>query len=426
MTRKVLALLIACIIVMGSFGFNVMADGEESTGDPKVVKFYGAELNTARIFDEEEEVVIVASFSEAVRTLSIMMTIKGTEGACDYAIYAFDTDYEISRLGEEVKMGSFQITKNGYHDITWEEDALPAGIYVIVLNNFAGMSGVRYNGVYDGQYVVENGQYTSGNALYMQVTYDAVPAKPFGDLVKPEIETTGDVFPGGVMFFDEEDADTWFSEVGNNCENSIVNGALNIQIKAAGDPYFKILARSGVKDLSCAEYPVLVMKMRKSEGTSNQGEFFFDTTEFKGWSVKGSVKFTYQDTTDWQLVIVDFGNNTNFKGNMRAFRYDPFPSCSQPSTVEIAWMAFFSDLEVAKAFDGDFEKLYATPTPDPNATPTPTMEPTTAPTQALVTNVPVDATRPPVAPEKKEGCGSSGIAQVMVILGAALIIKKKK
>ena len=113
---------------------------------------------------------------------------------------------------------------------------------------------------------------------------------------------------------------------------------------------------------------------------------------------------------------------------MVSFRFDPFSTVESESTVDIAWMAFFDSVASATAFDGDFDKLYATPTPDPNATPTPTPVPTETPKATTApTQVPLDATRVPATTNNDKGCGSSSaVAQVMLVLGAALIIKKKK
>lgn len=430
MTRKIISLLVACIMVISVFGLSVFAEGEENVEDPKIVNFSGTDLNNARIFDEEDMSVCVASFSAAVRNISVRLAKMGTDpGAIEWALYAFEKDYETSILRDAIKQGSFEVNSDGYYDITWEEEPLAAGVYVILFYNAVGRTGLRYNGAYEGQYVIENDIYTPDNSVKMIVTYDTVPETPYGAIEKPIIDEENDIYPGGVMFFDEDGADSWFKAMSNFTENSIVDGYLQIKIAAeAKDPYLPIYARADVSDLDAQEYPVLLMKVRKSAGTPATGQFFFNTSEFKGWSAKGSVSFSYADTTDWQLVVVNFGSNTNFKGRMVSFRFDPFSTVESESTVDIAWMAFFDSVASATAFDGDFDKLYATPTPDPNATPTPTPVPTETPKATTApTQVPLDATRVPATTNNDKGCGSSSaVAQVMLVLGAALIIKKKK
>lgn len=66
-------------------------------------------------------------------------------------------------------------------------------------------------------------------------------------------------------------------------------------------------------------------------------------------------------------------------------------------------------------------------TPEPTATPDPsiTQAPTTAPTVAPTTAPTTAPTQAPVS-EEKSGCGSSAmVAQIMLVLGASIIIKKK-
>lgn len=70
------------------------------------------------------------------------------------------------------------------------------------------------------------------------------------------------------------------------------------------------------------------------------------------------------------------------------------------------------------------------PTQEPTATPDATQAPTTAPTQAPTTAPTTAPTKAPTkvpAAEEESGCGSSAmIAQVMLVLGAAVILKKRK
>ena len=77
--------------------------------------------------------------------------------------------------------------------------------------------------------------------------------------------------------FNDSDAESWFPEKGNYTENSIVDGVLTIDILAGLDPYLTIKAGGETNRLDALEYPVLVMKVRKSENTPTEGEFFFKT-----------------------------------------------------------------------------------------------------------------------------------------------------
>lgn len=90
--------------------------------------------------------------------------------------------------------------------------------------------------------------------------------------------------------------------------------------------------------------------------------------------------------------------------------------CSRDSGITGDTAHSSVDINEVFIYSGKYVEVTAAPTEDPNKTP--------APTKAPVTNPPA-ATE---APKSEDGgCGSSSaIAQVMLILGAALVIKKKK
>lgn len=87
-------------------------------------------------------------------------------------------------------------------------------------------------------------------------------------------------------------------------------------------------------------------------------------------------------------------------------------------------------LPVVRYYDEVMPGETQAPTAEPTATPEPTQAPTQAPTTvptAAPTAVPTTAPTKVPAAEEESGCGSSAmIAQVMLVLGAAVILKKRK
>lgn len=85
---------------------------------------------------------------------------------------------------------------------------------------------------------------------------------------------------------------------------------------------------------------------------------------------------------------------------------------------------------VRRMFIGNFSIVREVPDPEPTQEPVTTQAPET--TQAPATTTAPETTKAPEAPmendsSEKGGCGgSAAVAQVMLILGAALIIKRKK
>ena len=87
--------------------------------------------------------------------------------------------------------------------------------------------------------------------------------------------------------------------------------------------------------------------------------------------------------------------------------------CTRDTTITGNTAHSSVDMYELMLFSGKYVEATAVPTEDPNKTPVPTIAPVTNP--------------PESDSETSKGCGSSSaIAQVMLILGAALVIKKKK
>jgi hypothetical protein len=113
--------------------------------------------------------------------------------------------------------------------------------------------------------------------------------------------------------------------------------------------------------------------------------------------------------------------NDNWKENPPKYHFSQIAVLSLTgfgTITDINGTVVIVDVDINEVFiySGKYVEVTAAPTEDPNKTP--------APTKAPVTNPPA-ATE---APKSEDGgCGSSSaIAQVMLILGAALVIKKKK
>lgn len=245
---------------------------------------------------------------------------------------------------------------------------------------------------------------------------------------------------GAHIFFSDE---TSYSCISRDDTRQIIDGYLNVYFEdQLKDPKFTIFAKEGLAALDLEIYPVLVMRARLSRVLTEEDGiaqiFFYTTEQGEVGAEDRSMKFSLEQTTDWQLIIVDLNDNTFFAnkeygGMLQNFRFDP---CRQAAggevTLEIDWIAFFDNKEVLEGFDGDLEAVIdgpvATPTEQTgDATEAPTQAPTATPE---VTKVPVDATRAPVAEkpadEEEGGCGSSAaLCQVMLILAAAVVIRRK-
>lgn len=318
---KSVLLLAAAFIV-----FITAAAQRPIAAESKTVDFSGVKIGNARQLTTSDIVGAVLSFSADVQKISIACACwKNEDASFTYTIYPFEEDYDTSVQKEPVKTGTITYNTDGFQDIEWtEEEPLAKGVYVLEITN-AGengvQTGIRYDGEYEGQYVYENGIYTPDNSLRLQVVYTTSPEADYGELQKPETgQDESDPAPGAVMFFSDDEADTYFNESGNLIAPELQDGILRLNITAGSDPNIYIFASEDASTLLAEEYPVLLFKVRRSEGSPLTGQFFFNTVNFTGPSAAGAVSFAYEDTTDWQMIAVNLGNNTNYTGEIISYR----------------------------------------------------------------------------------------------------------
>jgi len=426
--NRLLVWLTIWIFILSSTAFPSFAQSKQ-------VEFSGVKIGNARQLSPEDVVGAVLSFSADVQKISIACACwVNSEASFTYTIYPFEQDYDTSVGKEAVKTGTITYNTDGFQDIEWAEGApLPKGIYVLEITN-AGengiQTGIRYDAEYEGQYVYENGTYTPDNSIRLEVLYASAPEKDYGELTKPKIEASGkDAAPGAVMRFSDDGAEEYFDATGSRIAAQIENNNLILDITAGSDPNIFLYASEEAAALDAEDYPVLLLKLKRSEGSPLVGQFFFNTTVFTGPSAAGAVSFPYEDTTDWQMVVVNLGSNTNYTGNIVSYRYDPFSLTEADCQVEIEWIAFFQSTEAAKNFNGDFTQ-FETET----ASPSPSGE---TPAPATAGKATAKSTPPSAATPK--GTDSGGIDQttmILLIAGAAaaiivivvivILVKKKK
>ncbi len=402
--------------------------------ETKTVEFSGAKIGNARQLSPEDVIGAVLSFSADVQKISIACACwVQTDSSFTYTIYPFEKDYETSVGKDAVKTGTITYNVDSFQDIDWEaESPLPKGTYVLEITK-AGLNGsqtgIRYDGEYGGQCVYENGIYTPDNSLRLQVVYASAPEKDYEELKKPEIDQSGkDIAPGAVMHFSDKEAESYFDSTGNRITAQIENNILVINITAGSDPNMYLHASEDAAALSAEEYPVLLLKVKRSEGAPLTGQFFFNTTEFSGPNPAGAVSFPYEDITDWQMIPVNLGSNTNYVGDIISYRFDPFSTTEADCQVEIEWIAFFQTMEAAKNFNGDFTQ-FETQTPSP--TPAESTSSPSATAKATASNAPQSSS--PAG--RDEGTISKttiiilaavGIAVVAIIVILIIINRKKK
>ena len=122
-----------------------------------------------------------------------------------------------------------------------------------------------------------------------------------------------------------------------------------------GDPYFAFpLPEDSTIELTTYHYFTMLVKTTYTE---QRGELRFETTETGGNFP--CQQFTYKDTSDWQLVVVDltdlstllFHNNCSIEGTLTHLRLDPFWDCDSSAEYWIKAYALYDNLEDALTFE---------------------------------------------------------------------------
>ncbi len=126
------------------------------------------------------------------------------------------------------------------------------------------------------------------------------------------------------------------------------DGFVRIQTDGAvSDPRIYVSFPGTSVDVSA--YPVLVMKLRKSEGAPTGFQIYWQN-QTSDISEPTSIRGNYQDTTDWQHVVVDFGANASITGALVHFRWDMFHETEAQHSIDVAYMAFFGSMDAAEDF----------------------------------------------------------------------------
>lgn len=187
--------------------------------------------------------------------------------------------------------------------------------------------------------------------------------------------------------------------------------------------------------MNIADYPILVC------GVSVSREFAEGEARSFKMQVNGGTTMAVQlqSTTDLQLAVfvcTEGGSLETIKpyfskganNVIQTYTLEYFAFFKDSAQVNILRDVYKCDLDAYIAAGGSEEIPVATEIPSTQAPVTNAPTDNGEATQAPATEVP--ATKAPATEPKDEnkgGCGSSGaIAQVMLILGAALIIKKRK
>ncbi len=315
--------------------------------------------------------------------LSVSATVpsySNNTGSATMALFRFDTDYDTSLLSEPIAEHTFVDFKDSA-DLTFrfsESDPLPAGEYILLLYDMKDPTPGEGNGTgiglwtytaHEGQRTYFNGSFVSDRTHPVKVNYVTPPSALYGIPQKPIVSGDVDYAPLMRAVLDFRTPDTLSSLGGNNSTKAahMTEGADSfVRFTAdvnAGDPYQYIHLPDTV--IKCTEYRYLLLKVRRAEGSDLGLQVFFSTDEV-GISEPASVRPTYENTTDWQYLVVNLGASGSYAGLLKTLRLDYYLTVAGTSGrhVDLQYMALFKSEEAARAFRDNFEDFSSPVDPD--------------------------------------------------------------
>lgn len=437
-------LIIVIIIILVSLFATTMVHAK---GTPKAIhdrdketepNFSAAE-NSAYPMEEEDVIGVHFHIAADATFVSIGCPSWNDDiGDLTLSLYAFEKDYATSISKEPLYRHEFEnFEDNDYLGFEFpESDPLKAGQYVFTLSDGydpeGGKVGLWTCNQYPGQHFYENGKYNKALSARMLVEFKGeAPEVPYGPLEAIEVEagsayTGPEPFLDTIIRFSDPKAEDLFALTSSNAIDDlyIEDDYLVVVVPETNDPYFTINTSYHFDLVPTEEYPIMLLRIKREAGAHLVGEIFFNTTDSPGPTAGSSVKFQYEDTTEWQDVVIDLSANRKYTGDLINFRLDIVDKSDIESTFWIDYILFFGTEEAAQNFKKeDFETL---PTPEPTPEPTPTPVKTPTP----------EKSDDPKEDEKKDEVDKKkpslwilivlGLVIIVAVVVSLVMIKKKK
>ena len=336
-------------------------------------------------------------------------------GYLTMSLYRFDTDYSTTVEKSPIK----EVRYDGFDDnqwlsLTFEENApLEPGEYIVMLDEpeVGQMCGVWLDKNCDQQLCYSDGVYDPANSIRSKVTFLGEPEKFFGTPTPPKAETddasehSDEPYMDLTVIFNDPD---WIYIVTPVLYTSteIDEDYLSIEVGFnSDDPQIEIKFDdiTNEEGVYVKDYPVMMMKVRRgSDSDPLSGEIFFYTEKSPSAKAGNNFYFYYEDTTDWQYVIIDLKSNAKCRDYFTGMRFDVFDHAPEGGNLDIEWITFFQTVEAAEKFDGDFSKYIP-------ATPEPTQRPATPePTEQQAADNTGEGAATPIPSGQAEPTGNSG------------------
>ncbi len=349
-------------------------------GQKADVSINGSGTGVTQMRDTDVVAMQVVLTADALAIATNVPSYSTDTGSATVALFAFDTDYDTTLLSDPIAEYTFVDFRDSA-DLTFRfaaSDPLPAGEYVLLLydmydetpgeNNGTGIGMWTY-GACEGQRAYVNGSYVSDRSFSVKVDYAGTPVTLYGTPTKPASSGAIDYAPHMEAVLDFRNGDT-MSALGGGHQTKATHvtedGVSFLRLQPdnnANDPYQNISFPDTL--IKCSEYKYLLLKLRRPENSNRASQIFFITDEV-GISETASVRPNYDDSADWQYVVVNLGASNAYGGLLKSVRFDYFQSCDGfgSPALDLQYMALFTSEEAARAFHDNFEDFASSTGPD--------------------------------------------------------------
>lgn len=281
------------------------------------------------------------------------------KGTATISLFAFATDANISMMVEPLAETTVTVSRKSYAVFRFADGSpLAAGEYVLAVHDATGVA-VSTTGAHASQLAYLNGKQASDTSLRISASYTKTPSTLYGKPTPPTATDFNEYAPhmASALRLDTKSGAACVG--GGNAMTATFmteNGESFTRFQPstnASDPYLWLTLPSDTAKTE--EYGYLLMKVRLDEGAPyvSKGQIYFITDECT-ITEPASVRFNYEESADWQYIILNFSSNSYYKGMLQQLRFDPFPEVEGTHYVDVAYMALFRTQDGAEAFRDNF------------------------------------------------------------------------
>ena len=404
--KRLITMLITLAVLLTSFVIPFASFAEEAAENLTVDLGGGGEARAIdlAVFEESSAAFQLSITAPALRIEICCPTwSRPAGGFLTMSLFKFDKNYETSVAGNTIASKRHEeFDDNAWIGLDFSPDKpLEPGEYIVLLDEVevGQQTGLWFLSPSENQIFYSDGKIDESGSIRSRITFLGKPDTYYGKLTKPQeeeipdpVDSSDEPYMDYTMIFNDPDWEDIFQNPGS-LTYEFDDDYLTFSIPfGSDDPQVQLLFNNITDEegILVEKYPIMLMKVRRLNDTDPvTGEVFFFTETSPGPKAGNSFLFNYENTLDWQYVLIDLSSNKRCRDYLTGIRFDVFDHAPEGGELDVAWITFFETKSAAQKFNGDFSpyvKATEVPTAKPTAAPTEVPKPTdAAPTQAPAT-----------------------------------------